>query len=226
LYSATTTDVEEVVETRQRRSGATTDWGINVLAQAGAGAGGKAGWILILLKNRKTGRTATYHGEYGGGEFGVSIEIAKTGLSQQFTNFKTKVPMSFADFDGARFNVASTSLALGLGYEWSRFRFLHFVGGQPVPDAIQLSGATAGGIGVTGLSEIIGVMFLQGRPPEWQEVVTRTPRLREYRSEGQEASVHRVFFSTGSSVISGDEKVALGVYLSMTVRKLQTPVSP
>jgi len=217
LHSATETEVEEEVERAERRPGATTHWALWVGGQAGASVGPKAGGIMAQLQNMKTGKTATYFGHYSGGGAEVSVDIAKTS-SPNFQEFETKVPMSFADFDGANFRITSAGISLGIGVEYSRFRFTAFVNGAPAPDDVEVSGITMGGVGA-GLSIAVGALYLQGRPEEWQNVRIWSTRTQVYRSEGQETSSHIVLFETESATVSPEHVERLIDYLASVVSR-------
>jgi hypothetical protein len=214
LRSTIETEVEEDVDTTERRPGATTEWSIVIAGQAGVAIGPKAGGMVIQLRNEKTGVIGTYLAEYGGGEFGIGVQIAQASFS--WSSFSTPVPMSFGDFDPSRFEITlGPGISVGIGAQWAKFHFTSFVGShKPVPDeGIQVGGFTAGDIGGTIGGGVFGSMYLQGHPQESINVPIRSKREQLYSSESEETSIHRIFFSTGSADISSGEAGALAAYL-------------
>jgi hypothetical protein len=212
LHTSSQTDVEQELQHYEQRPADTTDWSIQATGQAGVGLGGKAGGILIQLRNEKTGVIGTYLGEYGGGDFGVEVQFANASWS--WSSFKTPSPMSFADFSPARFSIFSVGFNIGIGAQWAKFHWHSFGSDKPVPGAgIQIGGFTAGGIGA-GVSEIYGSLYLTGSPTETERVPVRTTKKTSYGSEGVEDTAHRVFFNTGGSDIRPTELASLIAYLS------------
>jgi hypothetical protein len=169
--------------------------------------------MVIQLRNEKTGVIGTYLAEYGGGEFGLGVQIAQASFS--WSSFSTPTPMSFDDFDPSRFEVTlGPGISLGIGAQWAKFHFTYFGSHKPVPDeGIQVGGFTAGGISVSIGGGVYGSMYLQGHPQESINVPVRSKREQLYSSESEETSTHRVFFSTGSANISSGETESLTAYL-------------
>jgi hypothetical protein len=122
--------------------------------------------------------------------------------------------MGFADFSGANFSITSVGVGVGaFGYEWSKFRFLRFLEGKPVPGGISVGGLSFGGIEANLGSVVYGTMFLTDNPSETYVERTRSTVPGMTRSEGEETSAHRVFFATGSAKIAGLESQLLDEYL-------------
>jgi hypothetical protein len=218
LHQGTETTVRQDVERRERRSTATRDWGLWVVMQSGVSAGGSAGYIMVQLRNRRTGVPWTYHGHFSGVEAGVRVEITSTSIPS-FEPFRTPSPMRFRDFHLARFVITGAKLTLGVGLSLERFRFTSFYNDRlPVPrDAIPTGGISFGGVG-GGLSLVMGLLYLQGNPPDWREETVREQREQVYRSEGQEGSEMRILFETGDDRIRDSELVRLDRYLAEVAR--------
>ena len=213
LHSAIETDVKEDVEATERRPGASTEWSILIAGQAGIAVGPKAGGMVIQLRTEKTGVVGTYLAEFGGGEFGLGVQIAQASFS--WSSFSTPVPMSFDDFDPSRFEITlGPGISLGIGAQWAKFHFTYFGSHKPVPDeGIQVGGFTAGGISISLGGGIYGSMYLQGHPQESVDVPVRSERQQSYTSRSEEKSRYRVLFGTASAAISSDEAKSLAAYL-------------
>jgi len=213
LASEDETDVEEDVERREVKSGATTDWSIWVTGQAGLQAVGSASAILISLRNEKTGAIGTYAGWTGGIGASVGVSIAQTG-PPSFSSFQTPEPMTFEDFSRANFTITSAGFGVGaFGYSAASFEFTHFSEGRRTPDDIDISGISFGGIGVNLGSMIYGAMFLADNPPETYTDTTRSKRDETYQSFASESSSHRVLFDTGKADVSAWQSDLLNEYL-------------
>ena len=217
LDSKIETDVEEEIERTERKSGATKDWSIWVAGEAGAEAVGKAGAVLIQLRNNRTNVVGTYAGWMSGVGVSVGVSIAKTSVPD-FESFVTPAPMTFADFSGANFSISSFGIGLGaFGAEWSKFRFERFLGGLAVPGAIQVGGISFGGIEINLGSIVYGGMFLTGQPSEVYFQKTKRKRVQSFESLSQEISTHRVLFVTGSSDVDAWQSDLLNEYLQKIV---------
>jgi hypothetical protein len=213
LLSEDETDVEEDVERSERKSGASTEWSIWIAGEAGVEAIGKAGAILIQLRNEKTGIVGTYAGWTSGGGASLGINIAKTSVPD-FEQFTTSKPMTFADFSGANFTIKSFGAGIGaFGLEWSKFRFTNFRGGQPTPGGIQVGGLSFGGVEINIFSGVYGVMFLTDNPSEEYTEVTHAKQTQTYESLGQESSAHRLFFETAKDEVTPWQSDMLNEYL-------------
>lgn len=223
LHSTIETDVEEIIESTERRSGATTNWSIMTPGQAGVAVAAKAGGIIILLRNERTQVVGQYLAEYGGLDVGVSLQFAQASFG--WSSFETPAPMTFSDFDPSRFEITSgPGISLGVGAQLAWFHFTYFGGGKPVPrNGIQIGGFTAGGIGVTLGGVAYGAMYLSGSPQETTDVPIRSTRQRLYTSALEEASAHRVLFNTESASISSVETDSLTRYLATAVREWEVP---
>jgi hypothetical protein len=174
---------------------------------------GKAGAILIQLRNEKTGQVGSYAGWTSGLGVSVGVNIAKTS-PPDFESFTTAKPMTFADFSGSNFSITSFGASIGVfGAEWSKFRFDRFIGGHPTPDGIQVGGLSFGGVEVNLGSAVYGVMFLIDNPSEEYTETTRTKRTQTYESLGLESTGHRVFFATEADEVTARESDKLNKYL-------------
>jgi hypothetical protein len=214
LHSAIETDVEETVEKVKRQSGATTEWSILIAGQAGVSVGPRAGGMVIQLRNEKTQVIGTFLAEFGGGEFGVGVQIAQASFS--WSSFDTPEPMSFDDFDPSRFEITlGPGISLGIGAQWAKLHFTYFGSHKPVPDeGIQVGGVTAGGISASIGGTVFGSMYLQGSPQETIDVPVRSARQQVYSSTAEEVSTHRVLFDTDSAEITPHEAGSLAAYLN------------
>jgi hypothetical protein len=222
LHSETETDIEEDIDRTERKPGTTTDWSIWVAGEAGVEAVGKAGAVLIQLRNNKTRVVGTYAGWSGGIGASVGINVAKTSLPD-FESFVTPEPMSFADFSGANFSITSIGVGIGVfGAEWSKFRFDRFLGGQePPPGGIQVGGFSFGGIEVNLGSTVYGAMFLTDNPAEDYDETTRTKRMQTSESLSREDSSHKVLFDTESATLNDLEVAILESFLTSVVASIQ-----
>lgn len=219
LHSQGETDVEEDVERSERKSGATREWSLWVAGEAGVEAVGKAGAILIQLRNEKSGQVGTYAGWTSGIGASVGVNIAKTS-PPDFESFTTPKPMTFDDFSGANFSISSFGAAIGVfGAEWSKFRFDRFPSGQPTPGGIQVGGLSFGGVELNLGSAVYGVMFLSDNPSEEYTEVTRTKRTQMYESLDSESTTHRVLFATQADGVTAWESDMLNEYLVGIVRQ-------
>jgi hypothetical protein len=213
LHSQAETDVEEDVERSERKPGATRAWSIYITGEAGLEAIGKAGAILIQLRNGKTGQLGTYAGWTSGLGASVGVNIAKTS-PPDFESFTTPKPMTFADFSGSNFSITSFGASIGVfGAEWSKFRFDRFGGGQPTPGGIQVGGLSFGGVEVNIGSVVYGAMFLVDNPSEEYTEITRTKRTQTYESLASESTTHRVFFATEADQVTAWQSDMLNEYL-------------
>lgn len=219
MHSQNETDVEEDIERSVRKPGATRDWSIWVTGEAGVELVGKAGGILIQLRNGKTGNIGTYAGWTSGAGVSVGVNIAKTSRPN-FESFTTPEPMTFADFSGSNFSIASVGVGVGFfGAEWSKFRFSRFGGGQPTPGGIQVGGLSIGGIGLNLGSAVYGAMFLADNPLESYTEISRVKHTQTFESLSLESASHRVFFETGSSEVNSWESDGLNAYLFAIVTR-------
>jgi hypothetical protein len=220
LHDETETDVEEDVERKELKSGATKDWSIWVTGEAGVEAVGKASAILIQLRNEKTAAVGTYAGWTGGIGASVGINIAKTS-PPDFESFTTPEPMTFADFSGANFSITSIGFGIGVfGAEWSKFRFDRLPGGKrPPSEGIQVGGLSFGGIELNLGSAVYGAMFLADNPSEEYTETTRTKRIETFESFNQETSSHRVLFDTGKADVTPWQSDLLNEYLYAVVTR-------
>ena len=167
----------------------------------------------MQLRNEKTGAVGTYAGWAGGVGVSVGVNIAKTSLPD-FESFTTPEPMSFADFSGANFTIASIGVGIGAaGVEWSKFRFDRFPGGQKPPDGIQVGGLSFGGLELNLGSAVYGAMFLTDSPSETYDETSRSTRIDTFESVSQENTSHRVLFDTGSPDVTAWESDQLYEYL-------------
>lgn len=216
LYKQTDAFTGEDLDLRERKSGATRDWGLWIADKIGLQAGASSYEITLELRNEKTGQAGMYMGWVSGGGPGANIPganiIAKTSLPK-FKKFRTPRPMTFADFNGSRIAVGTIGASLGVGLQLSGFRFVSFVGGQATPGWIRLGGLSFGGIGL-GANLGLGVVFLTNHPPEEYTEITRVGReLPPRESFASETTTHRVFFATGSDEVTALESNLLKEYL-------------
>lgn len=219
LHSHGSTAVEEDVERSERKSGATRHWSMWITGEAGVEAVGKAGAILIQLRNEKTRVVGTYAGWASGAGASIGVNIAKTSPAS-FESFTTPVPMTFAEFSGSNFSIASAGVSVGaFGAEWSKFRFDQFPGGQPTPGGIQVGGLTFGGIEVNFGSVVYGAMFLTDDPAEDYTEITQTKRTQTYDAFSAESSGRRVLFATGADEVTAWESDLLHEYLIDVVHR-------
>jgi hypothetical protein len=219
LRTATETLIDEDIERTATKSGATKDWGIAVVAESGIEIGLKGGGILVLLKNNTTGTIGTYGGTKAGGGLGVGVSFAKAQLPD-FEPMWMPEEMTFADFDGAVFTIASSGFALGLGWESETLWFRSFPNGQDTPDGVSIGGFTFGGIELNVGSAESGVIALMDKPSETYELTTRFTRRRSEVARGKGMTTHKVFFTTDSDVISPEQVRRLRTYLAGVASQL------
>jgi hypothetical protein len=212
---------EDVLHTEPKPA-ATTHWSIWVNGKSGVEAVGKAGAIMVTLRNEKTKETATYLGFYGGFGVAVGVDVAKAA-PPDFDDFTTPQPMNFQDLDWARFSIGSVGASLGVGVEYAKFTWERFQNDLPTPDeSIQVGGFSAGGVGLNLGSSITGDLVLQGDPSiSYQETTKAKRTVTRPQSLPDEGTSHRVLFETGSATISPGQMGLLYGYLVGAVEPLR-----
>jgi hypothetical protein len=226
LHSFTdTTQVQEVEETRLEPA-ATRDWAVKVGVSAQVQVGAGVGYILFKLKNRKTKQEATGHAWFSkggaavGGKIDVLSSIGATVDWGDYTNFTTKEPANFSDFDFVNFYIRTHSISIGvIGYELAKLTFFDLPGGDVW--GIDIGGWASGKIGLDLASLSYGMLVLEGHPKGVYEVKSKRTEVGQYRSSATEQSQHRVLFQTGESTIGPEEQKKLQLYVQQALRNYQ-----
>lgn len=220
LSAFTETSLGQVYERTRSVSAATRDWAVKVglTAQVEAGAGG--GYIVFRLKNRKSGEEMTAHGWVDKAGLGVSFPVGASVSWGDYTNFTTKEPANFSDFDWINFSIRTHSVNLILiGYEWAELTFFDLPGGYV--DGIDVGGWTSGQIGLDLYSRSYGAMALEGSPKDTYRVKVRETTFETSRFESSEEHAHRVLFETNESGLSLEEREQLKLYVEASVRNYE-----
>lgn len=214
-YRDTTVFTEH--EDTVRRSAATRDWSIKVGFSVGAQAVGGIQYFYFHLRNKLTDKTMYGHGYVG--KLGGAVEFS-LGASVSWgdaTDFTTKSPVNFSDFEGAQVQTTSAGLSLGIiGYESATMQFNVGGGWSSSIDTGGWNSGTAGiDIGSTGL----GLVGIQGdtTPYDTRLVKKRRTTTKESGSKWSEGHRHRVMFPTGEAVVTPGQREKLAAYVRKAV---------
>lgn len=219
------TRVEEVEETHQE-STATRDWALKVAFTAQVQVGAGVGYIMLKIKNGKTGEEATAHGGFSKGGAGVSAKLDKFDKATaiggtvdwgDYTNFATGKPVTFSDFDYINFCLRTHGVSIGaIGYEVAKLTLFDLPGGTVW--GIDVGGWNSGKLGIDLASLAYGMIKVENAPRGTRHVKSMRTQVDRFESSAVEEHRHRVLFQTGQSTIRPDEQKKLRAYVVSAVR--------
>lgn len=204
--------VEEttVEETRTRR------WAVQIVMAGSFGEGAGGGFAMGRFKNRRTGQVAT--GFFGGAGIagGPELPIPSASPNPSWTNFTTREPMTFEDFDGRLARLTDLSIGIGVaGYSWAYFQI------EGMRESVSVGGFIMNEWGAGG--SVLGGAWTFESIPRARTITRRTVETEEtpYSFTIPDEFEHTVYFDTGSARIDDANLTQLEYYVETIISHIE-----
>ena len=182
-----------------------------VRTSASATLGASAGYVVVRLLNRDTGRYGDYHLiTGGGGTVGVGVAVP---FSDDYTEFTTDRAVGFEDFDGvlARYSTFGAGLVF-VGYQRS---YITLYGLGSDAESLDVSGWNYGAHLDAGGTVTSGKLRPDGGsgPSDVYDVTDPGYGSSPHDVADTRQDLFMAFFPTGSAVLSPDDRYELRKYV-------------